>query len=110
MYEFIILKYLIQYSFGENTKPLPQIPPFKESVKEALDNRILLYLAIAAFFTIITGMIAQGWMGWVEGASIYVAIFIIVTITSANDWVKDKQFVNLASLVKDEMIPVVRGK
>jgi Ca2+ transporting ATPase len=55
-------------------------------------------------------MIAQGWMGWVEGASIYVAIFIIVTITSANDWVKDKQFVNLASLVKDEMIPVVRGK
>jgi P-type Ca2+ transporter type 2B len=21
-------------SFGENTKPLPQIPPFKESVKE----------------------------------------------------------------------------
>ncbi|MFS8160624.1 MAG: hypothetical protein ACMG6E_10570 [Candidatus Roizmanbacteria bacterium] len=89
---------------------MPQIPPFKDSVKEALDNRILLYLAIAAFFTIITGMIATGWMGWIEGVSIYFAIFIIVTITSANDWVKDKQFVKLASLVKDENIPVVRGK
>ena len=77
-------------SFGENTKPLPQIPPFKESLKEALDNRILLYLAIAAFVTFITGLIADQVWGWVEGVSIVLAIIIIVTITSANDWVKDK--------------------
>jgi Ca2+ transporting ATPase len=55
-------------------------------------------------------MIANGWWGWVEGASIYLAIFIIVAITSGNDWVKDKQFVNLTSLVKDEDIAVIRGK
>lgn len=34
-------------------------------------------------------------MGWVEGAAIYFAIFIIVTIVSTNDWMKDKQFVKL---------------
>jgi Ca2+ transporting ATPase len=97
-------------SFGENTKPLPQIPPLKESIKEALDNRILLYLAIAAFLTIITGMIADPKWGWIEGVSIYVAIVIIVTITSGNDYVKDKQFVELSSHVKDESIAVIRGK
>ena len=55
-------------------------------------------------------MIANGWWGWVEGASIYVAILIIVAITSGNDWLKDRQFVNLMSLVKDENIAVIRGK
>lgn len=31
-------------------------------------------------------------------------------MTSLNDWVKDKQFVRLQSLVKDEDIAVIRGK
>lgn len=31
-------------------------------------------------------------------------------MTSLNDWVKDKQFVKLQSLVKDEEIAVIRGK
>ncbi len=67
-------------------------------------------MAIAAFFTIITGMIADWRNGWVEGVSIYVAIIIIVTITSGNDYAKDKQFVRLFSMVKDESIAVIRGK
>lgn len=97
--------------FGKNTKPLPQIPPLRESIKDALNDRILLSLAICAFFTIIIGIYAHGWAyGWVEGAAIYFAIFIIVTIVSLNDWMKDKQFVKLQSSVKDEEIAVIRGK
>jgi Ca2+ transporting ATPase len=71
----------------------------------------MLYMAIGAFITIITGMVSQGpsW-GWLQGVSIFVALFIIVAITSLNDWIKDKQFVRLQSLVKDETIPVIRGK
>lgn len=84
------------FSFGKNTKPLPQVPTLWSSIKEALDDRILLSLGIAAFLTIITGMVAVGpkW-GWMEGVSIFIAIFIIVSLTSLNDWVKDKQFVLL---------------
>jgi P-type E1-E2 ATPase len=55
-------------------------------------------------------MIADPKWGWIEGVSIYVAIIIIVTITSGNDYVKDKQFVELSSHVKDENIAVIRGK
>ena len=56
-------------------------------------------------------MISNGpaW-GWVEGVSIYLAIAIIVIISAANDWMKDKQFVRLQSDVKDEEIAVIRGK
>lgn len=35
---------------------------------------------------------------------------MIVAITSANDWIKDKNFVSLQSQTKDEDIPVIRGK
>lgn len=109
--KIIISNNSITFSFGKNLKPLPQVPPLIESIKEALDDRILLSLAIAAFFTIITNMVATGpaW-GWVQGVSIYFAIFIIVSLSALNDWVKDKQFVRLQSLVKDENIAVIRGK
>lgn len=71
-----------------------------ESIKEALDDRILLGLAIAAFFTMVTGYFSEwetsNW-GWVQGFSIYIAIFMIVSISSLNDWIKDKNFVKLQS-------------
>lgn len=106
-----MVSYLSLCSFGENTKPLPQLPPLTASIKEALDDRVLLILAIAAFFTLITGMITNGPMwGWIKGFSIFVAIIIIVSISSVNDWLKDKQLVHLQSLVKDEDIAVIRGK
>jgi len=85
--------------FGPNAKPLAQIPPLKESIKEALDNRILLSLAIAAFFTLVVGMIKDPAFGWIEGLSIYIAIVAIVAITALNDWAKDKQFVRLQEAV-----------
>jgi hypothetical protein len=61
-----ILFIFYEYSFSTNSKPLPHIPPLSASIKEALDDRILAALAIAAFFTIITGMYNDGpaW-GWV---------------------------------------------
>lgn len=62
-----------------------------ESIKDALDDRILLSLAIAGFLTLITGMINQGIaLGWIQGVSIFVGIILIVTVTSTNDWLKDR--------------------
>lgn len=70
----------------------------------------MLYLAIAALFTVITGTISEGFSGAVQGISIYIAIFLIVAITSLNDWIKDKNFVRLQSELKNEDIAVIRGK
>jgi len=81
-----------------------------DSVKEALDDKILFYLAVAALFTIITGMIEDPATGWLPGFSIYIAILVIVLVTAWNDWNKDKLFVNLQSDIKNEFVTVIRGK
>lgn len=97
--------------FGQNVKPLPQLPGILDSIKEALDNRILGALAIAAFFSMIAGAINEpGYLGWLQGFSIYIGIFLIVAFAAINDYLKDKNFVKLANDLKQDKIGVVRGK
>jgi len=62
--------------FGTNVKPRPQLPPFKDSFVDALNDRILLLTAIFAFVSIITGMIYDLREGWREGTFIIVALVI----------------------------------
>jgi len=53
----------------------------------------------------------QDWRtGWIEGVSILFALFLLILITSWNDWLKDRQFVKLADHARDEEVTVVRGK
>ena len=44
-----------------------------------------------------------------EGASILVAVVIIVTVTSGNDWVKEQQFKKLNAIASKKNVNVVRG-
>lgn len=86
------------------------MPSFFDSVKEALNEKILLLIAVFAVLSIITGMIYHPTKGWMEGVSIIVALFILVLISSLNDIHKDKTFVRLQSFGQDEELPTVRGK
>lgn len=97
-------------NFLENKKPAPNMPELGESIKEAFQDWILLIVAICAVFSIIFGMIYEPKTGWVEGTSIFIVLGIMITITSLNDWFKDRQFVALQSKTKDEKVPVFRGK
>lgn len=99
-----------QSFFGKNIKPTAEVPPFFESLKDAMNERILFILAICAILSVITGMIADPVLGWLKGVCLLIALVVLVLITSLVDWVKDKQFVALQSLGKDETIPVLRGK
>lgn len=96
--------------FGENTKPRPQLPAFKDSLVDALNDRILFITAIFAFLSIIFSMIYHPKTGWMEGTFIIIALFIQVLITAVNDHGKDTQFVKLQLKALDEELPVVRGK
>jgi magnesium-transporting ATPase (P-type) len=86
------------------------VPPYRESLLEALNEKILAVIAIFAVLSIITGMIYTPSTGWIEGTSIIIALFLLVVITSLNDWSKDKAFVNLQGLARDEDVSTVRGK
>lgn len=77
-------------------------PSYSASLCDALKERILLTLAICATLSLISGMVYNPLTGWIEAASIYASIFILVLITSLNDWAKDKKFVRLQSMMADE--------
>ena len=45
-----------------------------------------------------------------EGIAIIFTTFILILVTAAADYIKDKKFIELQSILKDEDIPVIRGK
>lgn len=46
--------------------------------------------------------------GWYEGVTIYLAVLIIVTVTAANDYMKEKQFRRLLAVRKERQVLVKR--
>jgi hypothetical protein len=40
--------------------------------------------------------------GWIEGAAILIAVVVVVLVTAANDWSKEKQFRGLQSKIETE--------
>jgi len=47
-------------------------------------------LLLAATVSLIIGIIENGWQsGWIDGLSIYIAVIIIVTVTSGNNYAKE---------------------
>lgn len=45
-----------------------------------------------------------------EGIAIVFTTFILIVITATADYIKDKKFIELQSILKEEDIPVIRGK
>ena len=91
-------------------KPRVQRPPFFDSLKDSMNDRIILLVGIFAVLSIIPGMCVEPSTGWVEGVFILIGLFIQVLITSWNDYNADNKFVELQSLNREESIPVLRGK
>lgn len=81
--------------FGKNIKPLPTLPPFSESVKGELSNKIWWGLAGAAILSALCGWIAVGTGALTEGISIIIAGIVMILITSGADYLKDRNFVTL---------------
>jgi Ca2+-transporting ATPase len=99
-----------QQKYCKNEKPRPVSPPFFDSVKDALNDRILMLVAVFAVISIIPGMVVSPKNGWVEGVFILIALFVQVLITAWNDHSKDEKFVTLQNLNREESLPVLRGK
>ena len=54
-------------------------------------------------------MIEDPVQGWMDGCAILVAIVIVVTVASTNDYLKDKQFRKLNSETGTHLVQIVRG-
>jgi len=96
--------------FGENTRPTAPNASVVESVKQTLQN--LMWVAIfvtallSSFAGLITGHMKDAW----EGLSIIIVSVFLITIISGTDYLKDSKYIQLSRDIKEEKVPVIRGK
>lgn len=97
--------------FGMNKFPEAPMKSFFRLWLDALGDRTLIILTIAAKISIVIGIIEQGEeKGWIEGAAILIAVFLVSMVSSANDYSKELQFRALEnSSQADERTSVIRG-
>lgn len=70
---------------------------------------MLRILCGAAVISLVLGIATEGLeKGWMEGTSILVAVVIIVTVTSGNNWIKEQQFRKLNAIASRKNVNVVR--
>ena len=71
---------------------------------------MLRILCAAAVVSLVLGIATEGLKeGWLEGASILIAVVIIVTVTSANNYIKDQQFQKLNAIATAKNVNCYRG-
>lgn len=97
-------------NFQSNTKPKLNQARFWDSFKDEINSMIYFVLAILVLISIITGMINDLKFGWVKGVTIIIGILLLILITSCADYGKDKRYVEINELSKEEYLPVLRGK
>lgn len=91
-----------QVAFGYNSKPLSPVKSLFALIMECFEDVMLKILLMAALVALVIGVINDGWEhGWIEGASIFFAVGIIVTVTAGNNYAKEKQFQKLKARQQD---------
>ena len=77
-------------------------PPasFMKFLKESLSELMIVILLSAAIIQIIIGLTIseQKKTGWLDGASVLFAVFVVVTVESFTNWQKEKKFFELNNL------------
>lgn len=77
---------------------------------ESFEDEMLRILCIASAVSLVLGIATEGLEhGWMEGTSILVAVVIIVTVTSGNNWVKEQQFKKLNAIASQKNVNVLRN-
>jgi P-type Ca2+ transporter type 2B len=79
-------------------------------ITEQFEDKILRILCGAALISLVIGILTEGIeLGWIEGFAIFIAVFIIVSVTAVNNYLKEKQFRKLYAQVEERKINVKRN-
>ncbi|KAJ1924514.1 plasma membrane calcium, partial [Tieghemiomyces parasiticus] len=103
--------------YGANVLPAVKIKSFWRLAWEAMQEKIIIVLAIAAVVSLGLGIYedvssdsdGEAKVNWVEGFAIIVAILIVILAGSVNDYQKERQFQKLNAKKDDRQIKVLRN-
>ena len=81
-----------------------------ELILACFDDPMLKALLVAAFVSLVIGVINDGWdVGWIEGSSIFFALFIIISVSAGTNYAKEKQFQKHQAHEKQgQVVPIYR--
>lgn len=95
--------------FGANKLPPKKLRGLAGLMFDALQDKTLIMLLIAASISLAIGIYNNGWeTGWIEGTAIVAAVLIVVMVTSANDYSKERQFQKLNNKKTERSINIIR--
>lgn len=95
--------------FGKNEYPESPLDSYFTLLLEALTDSTLLILISAATVSLVLGILTEPENGWIEGAAIFIAVFLVSNIAAANDYSKQLQFRALEhASAEDERSSVLR--
>ncbi|KAL5702173.1 P-type Ca(2+) transporter [Ranunculus cassubicifolius] len=96
--------------FGSNTYRKPKPKGFFHFVLEAVKDTTILILLACATLSIVFGVAERGWKeGWYDGGSIFIAVFLVVVVSSVSNFRQSRQFEKLSSISGNIQVDVMRG-
>ncbi|CAN6451086.1 unnamed protein product [Victoria cruziana] len=96
--------------FGANTYPRKKGRSFLVFLWEACQDTTLIILMIAAALSLGLGIKTEGIKeGWYDGASIAVAVLIVILVTAISDYRQSLEFQNLNEEKRNIKLEVTRG-
>ncbi|KAG5298995.1 cation-transporting ATPase [Histoplasma capsulatum G186AR] len=99
--------------FQSNKLPERKADGFLILLWRAYNDKIIILLTIAAVVSLSLGLYETfsggSQVDWIEGVAICVAILIVTIVTAANDWQKERQFVQLNKRKDDRQVKVIRS-
>uniref|UniRef100_K3X6Z0 Calcium-transporting ATPase n=1 Tax=Globisporangium ultimum (strain ATCC 200006 / CBS 805.95 / DAOM BR144) TaxID=431595 RepID=K3X6Z0_GLOUD len=98
-------------TFGSNYIPPPRAKGLLELMWEAFQDLTIMVLTASGIISVVLSVTVGDHKdtGWIEGACIIFAVFVVTFVTAINDYQKEKQFRSLNAVKEDEKIKVIRN-
>lgn len=103
---------VLRAQYGANEFPVSPMVTFLELFLGAFNDPVLLILIAAAAVSLTIGLLptSEEENEWIEGAAIFVAVFLVALITAFNDYSKELKFRDLEKSAQgEERTSVVRN-
>lgn len=97
-------------TFGSNTYTKPPTKGFLHYVWEAFQDLTIVILIVCAALSLGFGMKVHGAKeGWIDGVSIFIAIFLVIAVSAISNYRQNMQFDKLSKVSNNIKIDVMRG-
>ncbi|KAL4469987.1 hypothetical protein ABPG73_016723 [Tetrahymena malaccensis] len=96
--------------FGENIRIQKEPKTLFEMIIDCFEDLMLQILCLASLVSTTIGILEDGLAkGWMEGATILIAVCIIVSISAGNNYIKEQQFLKLNAKREEITVKVRRN-